>query len=377
VFVGDTESDRRELLFSGSTNAVYSAPGYVLFARDQTLMAQPFDAARLRLTGEASPIAEHVDYSATTIQGQFAASQTGLVAFYSGVGGEDQLVWLDRAGKPVGTIGTPGSPEWPVISPDERTVAEARVDLRTATFDIWLHDLVHGTESRFTFDQRNDQLPIWSPDGTKLIFSSDRSGKLVPYLKASSGASNEEPVGGEWTGSTTPTDWSADGRFVLLNSLVNKTGYDLWVLPMQGDGKAFPFLQTEFNERNGKFSPNGRYVAYESSESGNYEVYVQPFPEKHSKWQVSVKGGSNPVWSRDGKELFYIDADRKLMGTDVSTGAKFEHGIAKQLFEVTVRGPLNYDVSRDGKRFLMSQPLASNVTQSMTLIVNWYTAVKK
>jgi Tol biopolymer transport system component len=240
-----------------------------------------------------------------------------------------------------------------------------------------LHDLTHGTESRFTFDQRNDQAPIWSPDGTKLIFSSDRNGKLVPYLKASTGASNEEPVGGEWTGSMTPTDWSADGRFVLLNGLVNKTGYDLWVLPMQGDGKPFPLLETEFNERNGKFSPNGRYVAYESSESGNYEVYVQPFPGKQGKWQVSVKGGSNPVWSRDGKELFYVAADSKLMTMDVNTGAKFAHDIPKPLFELTVRGLVNYDVSRDGKRLLIPQPLASKEPPSMTLIVNWYTAVKR
>src|SRR5262249_43913491 len=161
-----------------STNAVYSAPGYILFVRDQTLMAQPFDVARLRSTGDASPIAEHVDYIATTFQGQFAASQTGLVAFYSGVGGgEVELTWLDRQGKQLGTFGTPGAPAWPAIAPNERTVAEARVDLRTATFDIWLHDLTHGTESRLTFDQRNDQAPIWSPDGTKLIFSSDRNGK--------------------------------------------------------------------------------------------------------------------------------------------------------------------------------------------------------
>jgi len=377
IYVGDLESKERRRLFAAASNAVYTPPGLLLFMRERTLMAQPFDAAGLRTTGDPFPAAEQVDYVRSTIQGQFAVSQTGVLAYYSGgAAPSSQLTWFDRGGKPLGTVGPPGIMESPAISPDGGTVAVDRLDAQLGTFDLWLHDLAHATDSRFTFDPNMDRSPVWSPDGSRILFVSNRTGKYGLYQKAATSAGKEELLY-ETAGLAFTTDWSRDGRFAIFDRLASKTGYNLWILPLAGDRKPFPFLQSEFSERDGKLSPDGRWLAYESNETGVFEVYVQAFPGKEGKWQVSAKGGSRPLWSRDGKELFYIAGDNKLMAMDVKGGARFEHGLPKALFEARTPGYASFDVTPDGKRFLLVNSLEQGANPPMTVVVNWHAGLKQ
>ncbi len=374
IYVGDLESKERRRLFAAASNPVYTAPGFLLFMRAKSLMAQGFDASGLRVTGEPFPVAEQVDYVEAYVQGQFAASQNGVLAYYSGGASDDlQLTWFDRAGKPLGTVGLPGFMR-PAISADGGTVVTERANALTGSIDLWLDDLAHGTDSRFTFDHSMNTNPVWSPDGTLILFSSNRSGKSGLYQKAVAGAGREELLY-EAADEATPTDWSRDGRFAIFDTRSSKTKYDLWVLPLTGDRKAFPFLQTEFSESSGKLSPDGRWLAYVSDETGGLEVYVQSFPGKEGKWQISAKGGTRPVWSRDGKELFYNAPENKLMAVDVKSGARFEHGAAHALFEF--RGSNSFDVTRDGKRFLLASSLEQEANPELTVVINWHAGMKK
>jgi Tol biopolymer transport system component len=374
IYVGDLESKDRRRLFAAASNAVYCPPGFVLFMREQTLLAQPFDAAALRTTGDPFPIAEQVGYLTPSIQGQFAVSQTGVLAFYTGnVGINGQLTWVSRDGKPLalGTVGPPGIITSLAISPDGGTVAVSRVDLQSGFTALWLHDLAHGTDLRFTLGS-SDFGPVWSSDGSQILYTSNRAGKWSLWRKPASGTGNAELLyeGPLVTGAT---DWSRDGRFVIFQTLDPTTGFHIWVLPLSGERKPYPFLQSPSTEVLGKLSPDGRWLAYQSNETGRFEIYVQAFPGKEGKWPVSVKGGTGPIWSRDGKELFYIAADNKLMAVDVKSGARFEHGVPKPLFEART----GFDVSPDGKRFLLVVPLEQAANPPMSVVVNWHAGVTR
>ena len=259
----------------------------------------------------------------------------------------------------------------PAISPDGGTVAVDRLDAPAGTFDLWLHDLAHDTDSRFTFDPGTDRNPVWSPDGSRILFASNRTGKWGLYQKPATGAGREELLY-ETAGVTLSTDWSRDGRFAIFDSVASKTGSDLWVLPLSGDRKPFPFLATEFAERGGRLSPDGRWLAYESNETGAFEVYVQTFPGKEGKWQVSAKGGTRPVWSRDGKELFYIAGDNKLMAVDVKGGAKFEHGVPKALFDARTRAERSIRRQPRWQAVPADQFVEQEANPPMTVVINWH-----
>jgi Tol biopolymer transport system component len=376
IYTGDLQSKDRHFLIATASNAVYSPPGFLLFMRERTLMAQAFDAADLRTTGEPFPVADQVDYVAGNIQGQFAVSQTGVLAYTSGGGSlRSQMTWLDRTGAPVGKVGAPGIMQAPAISPNGETVAVDRLDAPLGTYDIWLQDLAHGTDSRFTFDPGNDTFPVWSPDGSRILFSSNRTGKYGLYEKAATGEGKEDLLY-ETAGVTLPTDWS-DSRFAIFFNTAPKSGNDLWVLPFSGDRKAFPFLQTAFSETHGRLSPDGRWLAYESNETGVSKVYVQTFPGKVGKWQVSSEGGTRPVWSRNGKELFYIAGDNKMMAVNVKSDAGFEHGVPKPLFDTRTAPTALYDVTRDGQRFLMLNAAEQEPSAPMAVVVNWQAGLKK
>jgi Tol biopolymer transport system component len=385
VYVGDLESKDRRRLFAASSNAIYSPPGFVLFMRERTLLAQPFDAAALRTTGEPFPVAEQVDYVTPSIRGEFAVSQTGVLAFYAGastgLGTNGQLTWVGRDGKPLGTVGPPGIMTAPAISPDGGTVAVERVDLQAGYPAIWLHDLAHGTDSRFNLGSL-DQGAVWSPDGSRILFTSSRDGKWSLWQKPASGTGNAELLH-EATLLMQSTDWSRDGRLVIFSALDPTIGRpDIWVLPLFGDRKPYRFLQSSpspnvsFNV-NGKLSPDGRWLAYQSNETGSFEIYVQSFAGKEGRWLVSVRGGTRPVWNRDGKQLFYIAADNKLMAADVRSGPRFVHGIPKPLFETRLQPNMRFDVSPDGKRFLLIEPLEHTTNPPMTVVVNWHVGVKR
>jgi dipeptidyl aminopeptidase/acylaminoacyl peptidase len=360
-----------------------SAVGRLVFLREDTLMTQPFDNRRLELVGEPVPVAEQVS-SVNAVQGRFGVSQSGVLAYRTGAaGGGNSLTWYDRQGKALGAAVEPGQYNTVALSPDGTRMAVSRGDPQNANLDIWLIEFARSTSTRFTFDPAPDGMPVWSPDGSRIVFRSNRSGPGDLYQKAASGAGSDEVLLKSPEGKT-PSDWSRDGRFLLYSVADPKTKSDLWVLPLQGDRKPVPYLQTEFNETQGQFSPDGRFIAYRSDESGQSEIYVQPFPMASGgggKWMVSRGGGAQPRWRRDGKELFYIARDRTVMAVDISTSPDFKAGIPKSLFERAVL-PANglvfrWDVSADGKRFLLNTPGAEAAAASpITVVLNWQAKLK-
>jgi len=285
-----------------------------------------------------------------------------------------QLTWFDRAGKASGTLGALDETGLigPEVSPDGRRVAVTRTV--EGNMDIWLLDGARTT--RFTFDESPDQWPIWSPDGSRIAFSSARKGVNDLYQKPSNGAGSEELLL-ESPQQKISNDWSPNGRFILYFAPDPKTSFDLWALPVEGKRTPFVFLNTNFSERKGRFSPDGRWVAYQSNQSGREEVYIRPFPEPGAQWQVSTAGGIWPRWRRDGRELYYIAADARLMAVPItSKGGTLEPGTPIPLFQTRIVGAgtdpalqPEYDVAPDG-RFLINTVLDEAVSP-ITLIQNW------
>jgi len=366
------DSKDRKRLLAGDSMAVYSA-GHLLFEREGTLMAQPFDASKLAFGGEPFPVVQQVMGGSPPGWVAFSASPGGTLAYRTGVGGKSQLAWFDRTGKEVGRVGPPEYHSSPRLSPDGKRVAVTRRDAQGA--DLWLLDLARDTSTRFTFHPAIEGFPTWSPDGSRVVFASLRDGPFNLYQKASSGSADEEPLLKTGEGKF-PVDWSSDGRFVLYQATFPKTSLDLWALPLEGDRKPIPLVQTEFTELQGQFSPDGRWIAYSSNASALEQVYVQGFPKPGGKFQVSTTGGIRPRWRRDGKELFYMTPDRKLMAVEVkATAATFEPGRPRELFQtraVTASPVFSvYDVSADGQRFLINTALEAEGPAPMTVVVNW------
>ena len=382
IYVGSLDKQEPKRLVSTDVSAEFSPPGYLLFLRDRTVMAQGFDADKLELRGEAFFVAEQVDRLGGGARfALFSVSKTGVLAYRSGVSDSSQLTWFDREGKPIGTVGPAGSYNSPWLSPDERRVAFGRQEPQGGGADIWLIEIARGNLNRFTFDPAGDQSPIWSHDGTRIVFSSDRDGVLNLYQRAASGSGTDEVLL-KSDYAKIPNDWSADGRFILYQTAIPPT--DIWVLPLFGERKPFPFLQTEFNEGWARFSPDGKWIAYSSNESGSWQVYVQSFPAPGGKWMISTDGGAQPQWRRDGKELFYISSDRKLMAVDVKgNGSTFEAAVPKALFDLRVQtpalpGPRNfYIAAADGKRFLVTSVSEERITTPTTVVMNWTADLKK
>jgi len=365
--------------------------GHLLFERQDILMAQAFDAARLELIGEAFPVVEN-------IRG-FSASSTGVLAYRQATAGEkSRLTWKDRAGRTLGTVGEPGQYADVQLSPDEKRAAVTILEEAGAGGDVWLLDLARGVPTRFTFHPEFDSCSAWSPDGTRLVFSSQHSNRGGPrslFQKPSSGAGEEEVLIKEGGGHL--DDWSPDGRFLLFSGRSSSnTSADLWVLPLTRDRKPRPLLQTEFAEGLGQVSSDGRWLAYLSTESGRSEVYVRAFApaagsEASGKWRISTAGATAARWRGDGKEIFYTALDGKLMAVPVRappTGVSIlEPGAPVELFATPLRTRLSaattvdliyhYDVTRDGQRFLMILPEESKEPEAIQLLVNWTAGLKK
>jgi len=328
-------------------------------------------------TDEAVPVAEQITDMAGNARGVFAASENGTLVFQSGTQ-ERTLVWTDRTGKRLATGGEPGLLNWTSLSPDGKRALVSVFDRDAHNGRLWIYDLARNLRSRFTFDPANEADGIWSPDGSQIVFSSTRKGHDDLYRKLVSGAGAEELLYADGQ-SKVPTSWSPDGKAVMYDSTDNpQTGYDLWVLPLEGERKPFPFLKTPFNESHGQFSPDGHWVAYQSDESGRLEIYVAPFPAAGGKRQVSLAGGSSPRWRTDGKELFYIAPDFRLMAAEmVITRVEVTIGAVRPLFGPLLTNRYMYDVSADGQRFLVVTPNEQAASEPLTLVQNWPAALKK
>lgn len=344
-------------------------------------MAQPFDADRLDLTGEAFPIAEDVQFNPANTRAAFAVSENGVLAYRTGGAFDGQFAWTDFAGKEVTRFGETGNSVLShfSLSPDEKRVA---VDLTTAQGrDLWLLDLARGTTSRFSSGLLSSGM-VWSPDGNWLTFAASRAGVTGLYQKPPNGAGQDELLLSATN--VEPTDWSQDGRFLLYQRNDPKTKWDLWVLPLFGNRKPKPFLQTEFDESQGQFSPDGRWVAYALNEYGRPEVYVQPFPGPGPKIQISTAGGIQPKWRRDGKGLFYrVDETGKLMAVEVKADGQFQAGVPQLLSGQTVvtshgmQTGDHYAVSADGKRVFSVKQNQESAAAPITVILNWTAGLKK
>jgi Tol biopolymer transport system component len=271
----------------------------------------------------------------------------------------------------------------PRLSPDGARLAVTISESQTGNLDVWQIDLAHAITTRFTFHPNSDIFPVWSPDGKQIVYSSFREGNGKLYVKAASGTGNDERIGPQSTAVQIPYDWSADGRHILYEEAGTGTGSDLWVLPITGERKPVPFLQTAFNETQGQFSPDGHWVAYISDESGRNEVYVRSFTGISGKFQVSQNGGVQPRWRGDGKELFYLAPDGKMMVVTVKAAAEtFARETPRVLFDARSFGAASmsiysYDVTRDGQRFLGISVPEGDTTQPLTLITNWQARLRK
>jgi Tol biopolymer transport system component len=355
----------------------------VLFLRQGTLMAQPFNAHRLELSGEAVPVAEkvgsYIDY------GFFSASSNGVLVYRTGAGLDYQLTWLDRQGRVLAKAAEPGRYNSLALSPDESRVAVSRANPEnTPNWDIWLLDLERNMSTRLTYKNARARFPVWSADGSGVIFDSIRDGVVNLYLKSASGTGDKEFLLESTNGQKSATSSSRDGRFLLYTVENPETKSDLWVLPLQRDRKPTPFLRTEFNESAGQFSPDGHWIAYTSDESGGSEIYVREFfsssvhrsEDAAGKWLISKGGGTDPKWRRDGRELFYVASDGKFMSVDISAKPAFEAGVPRPLFQLPP-GFIGGDVTADGRRFLVGLPVAQNASVPFTVVLNWQTTLKK
>ncbi|HEU5349992.1 MAG TPA: protein kinase [Terracidiphilus sp.] len=381
IGVGSLDSKSVVGLGPTSSNALYAPPGYVFYLNQSALMARPFDAKALHFTGTPTVVAQNIGIYSGPDYGFFSVSGEGVLAYRTVPNAtNNQMTWFNRTGQKLGTVGNPASYSAPALSPDGSMLAVAVGQQPNA--DIWVYDLKRGTASRLTFNPAYDVNAVWSSDGSQIYFSSARNPEDTwgIFRKAADGLGSTQPVS---SGSSNEAidDLTSDGRYAIYDT-AGGGGQSLWVLPLFGDRKPFTYVRGNFISASAQFSPNGHYVAYSSTETGQAEIYVQTFPKQTGRWEVSTAGGAEPMWRRDGKELYYLTPDDKLMAVDVdTTSAAFHAGIPKELFQ-TQLVPLSYwrniyVPSADGQRFLMITPLGQTKQEPITVVLNWQALVKK
>ena len=382
IHVGSLEGkhDKSHFGIAGNSSVAYAPSGHLLFERDQTLFAQPFDAEHLQVSGEAVAVAEGVTKSGFSYA-SFSVTETSL-AYWGGVAmSNSQLIWFNREGKSLGGGGRTSYYTDPWLSPDVNQAVVRVSDSARQAGDIWLLQLLPGTPLRLTFHPRDDRFPIWSPDGNRIVFSSNRTGYYELYQRPSSGTGDDELLL-ETRSSKMPTDWSQDGRHIVYLDILPTTQFDLSVLPLYGNRKPQPFAQREFNEKQGRLSPDGRWMAYASDETGRYEVYVQSFPAGGGKWQISSGGGEQPSWRSDGKELFYVGEGQKLIAVGVDArSSTFRANTPLELFRM--HSPVSSTYTRneyastpDGQRFLVNTLVGTPASSPITVVINWSAGLK-
>ncbi|MDZ4806367.1 MAG: protein kinase [Candidatus Eisenbacteria bacterium] len=356
-------------------------PGHILFSRGGTLVAQRFDAGSLKFRGDPVPIAEKVSTDAIGTS-EFHASDNGILVFSTRRAQRGRLVRLDREGRELGVVNAPASGFHPALSPDGRRLVFRAVDDVSRSRDLWLVDLVRDVATRFSHDVGNENYPVWSPDGRKVIYYSDGVGSAGLYRKDVTGAGKSEMIYPFSTSECIPTCWSADGRLLFFDRAGVEGRRDIYVLDLTRPGsEPTAFLDAPFDEWQSTLSPDGRYLAYTSFESGRNEVYVQSYPDRADKWQVSTHGGNEPTWSADGRQLYYLSAEQNMMSVSTGNGQGFEPGVAERLFAAVVLqadGPrVHYVVTPDGGTFYIVAPGSSQALPSTYVVVNWSKAFQQ
>jgi Tol biopolymer transport system component len=376
----DLKTKKQKVLLRADSNAEYSN-GYLLYVVQGNLMAQPFDVSSLALSGDPVPIAQQVPVSGIG-KGVFSTGPSGLLAFESGDAATRQLVWYTRAGKETGQVGNPGQYNTVSLSRDGTRVATSLA--QGTTRDIWVTELARGIATRLTVDGRGANYPVWSGDGTKVIYADRASGI---YAQASNGLGRAELVeqlAQVGPNIPAPNSISPDGKLLAYMSFATGSSPRLWIhqlVPEKPDAKDYPLLGTTFPEAHAQFSPDGHWLTYSSEETGKGEVYIVPFPSLSSKLQISTSGGFQPRWRRDGKEISYIAPDGKMMAVAVEvSGNSLKPDTPKALFQTRIvtatRGFHQYDVTADGQRFLVNS-LMEQASEPITIYANWTAGLKK
>jgi eukaryotic-like serine/threonine-protein kinase len=380
ICIGSLDSKEVKRLVKTKSNAVY-ADGHILYAIDGVLMAQPFNLSTLFFTSDAVPIVDDITYTTNWSLAEFSVSPEGSLVYRNqkNLMGS-QLLVMDRTGTVMDSIGPSEKQYSPFLSPDEKRLAIDITNQQSTSTNIWTYDLVTKIRTRLTFTTDGDLTPQWSPDGQRIAyFHGGGDKKEGIYTVSVSGVDT-----GIWISEMRPglraTDWTADGKFIIAHALDSKTEMDIWVIPADGSSPPFAYLQSEFAELQGRVSPDGRWMAYSSTESGKEEVYVSQFPKPLGKWQVSNHEGDRPRWSRDGKKIFYTDNSDFICEADVNpSGIAFEVGQIRQLFRINGARPgLIYDVFGNGERFVVNQnPEVGESRTYLNLVQNWVQEIKK
>ena len=369
--VGSIDSKETQDLGPCESQVQYIPSGHLLFSRGGSLVIQRFDPGKLKLLGDPAPVAEQVAASSVG-QSDFRASDNGILVYSTRLAASGRLVEFDRTGKELRILTSPPEGFMPMLSPDERRLAVRAVDSQVRTRDIWLIDRVRDITSRFTFDKSNENYPLWSPDGKSIAYWSDAAGASGIVVKQLTGSGETELLMPQ-PQEIVLKNWSRDGSTILYDSFVTSTTSDIWLLSTITK-KARPFLTGSYNEFDPRLSPDGRLLAYTSNESGRNEVYVQSYPDQSDKWQVSTRGGREPLWRADGREIFYLSPDGQVMSAAVGPPTAFDPAPPVPLFRVSVLLPeinrAHYAVTGDGQTFIVFVA-GERSLPSTTVVVNW------
>jgi Tol biopolymer transport system component len=386
VYAGSLDGTTKKRLIPPSTSAVYAPPGHLLFVDGDTLLGQAFDPDRLEVSGQPFLVSEHAGRS-SAFQAAISVSGTNALAFAKTLSLQGMLTWFGRDGTVTGTADVEGDHPDFRLSPDGKLLATSLLDPKTSTTDVWINDLERGSRLKLTRGGQISAAAIWSPDSARVVFRTNRTGAVELFRRSAGGSGDEEPIlthamaraAQIQSTNLVNTDWSADGHSIVFSAPSGVSGHDLWLLTLE-EKKPAKFLASPSDEMHGNFSPDGRLIAYTSNESGKHEVYVQTFPRLEKRWPVSSNGGYEPRWRADGREIYYLSEDRKLMTVAVDPGPSF--GVPKPLFQTRVppgvtSNRTHYVPARDGGRFLVNIQ-ASDVAQTpITVVLNWTAALRK
>jgi serine/threonine protein kinase len=380
LYVGELGSLQGKQLMKSESMAELSS-GYLLFMREQTLMARAFNPRTLEFSGEAIPVAEHVAINGGVTRPIFSTAQNGTLLYQAGeTAGNWTLQWVGRDGKALGEVGQPDRYFYPAISPDGTRLAINLFNGTLGTQAIWIFDLVRGTRTRLTFGAASQLSPAWSPDGKTIYFQSNASGGFHLFSRLADGSGSETPVMESKGSQEGIPVCSSDGRYLVYSRRPEQGLSDLWALPLFGDRKPFPIVQSSFTKGGAALSPDGRWLAYQTDESGRNEVYITAFPVGGAKWQVSSTGGVYARWRKDSKELFFLDPTDNIVAVDVNGASSAPKlGTPHILFQATAvqrqNGP--FAVTADGKKFLVNTGNLKEGLDPLTLVQNWTADLKK